>query len=237
MKSRIILLYILSILLLQGLTVFQAMAEEQPKFNKAKEKALGKKKPFIAGEHYIVLDKPMAARDSSKIEVVEMFSYGCPHCYEFEPIIKQWAESQAKDVDFWFFPAVWNKPMELFARAFYVAQDLNVEKKIHLPLFSAITVEHELIRNETELANFFAKFKVDNKAFMKAFKSKKVVDQVEQAKIRVENYKPVGVPELVINGKYRIDRMHAGGLKEMLEVAEFLINNERKMKKNNELHN
>jgi thiol:disulfide interchange protein DsbA len=230
MKFRKILLCILSILLLHGFTVFQVMAEEQAKINKAKDLASVKKEPFIAGQHYIVLDKPITTRDNSKIEVVEMFSYGCPHCYEFEPFIKQWAESQAKDVDFWFFPAVWNKPMELFARAFYVAQDLNVEQKIHLPLFSAIAVEHKLISNETELANFFAKFNVDKKAFIKAYKSKKVVDQVEQAKIRVENYKPVGVPELVINGKYRVDRMHAGGLKEMLEVAEFLINNERKMK-------
>lgn len=227
MKFSKVLLCGLSILLLHGLTVFQVMAEEQ----KVKGLAAVKKDSFIAGQHYIVLDKPIATRDSSKIEVVEMFSYGCPHCYEFEPFIKQWAENQAKDVDFWYFPAVWNKPMELFARAFYVAKDLNVEQKIHLPLFSAIAVEHKLIGNETELANFFAKFNVDKKAFIKAFKSKNVLTQVEQAKIRVENYKPVGVPELVINGKYRVDRMHAGGLKEMLEVAKFLINNERKLKK------
>ncbi len=230
MKFRKILLCILSIVLLHGFTVFQVIAEEQSKINKVKDLASVKKSSFIAGQHYIVLDKPIATRDNRKIEVVEMFSYGCPHCYEFEPFIKQWATRQAKDVDFWFFPAVWNKPMELFARAFYVAQDLNVEQKIHLPLFSAIAVEHKLISNETELANFFAKFNVDKKVFIKAYKSKKVVDQVEQAKIRVENYKPVGVPELVINGKYRVDRMHAGGLKEMLEVAEFLINNERKIK-------
>ncbi|MEE8431241.1 MAG: peptidylprolyl isomerase, partial [Candidatus Desulfatibia sp.] len=174
------------------------------------------KKRFIAGEHYVVLDKPVATRDSSKIEVVEMFSYACSHCYEFEPLIKEWSKQQANDVDFWYFPAVWNKTMKLFARAFYTAQELNITEKIHLPLFTAIVIEQKRLSNESDLADFFAHYGVDKKDFAKAFNSTAVDSQLKQAKARVRSYKPAGVPEIIVNGKYRIDRMRAGGQTEML---------------------
>ena len=111
-------------------------------------------KKYIAGEHYVVLDKPVATRDSNKIEVVEMFSYGCPHCYEFEPVVKQWGNLQSKDVDFWFFPAVWSNSMRMLAKAFYVAQELNVADKIHMPLFSKVVLEQQSVRNMDDLRSF-----------------------------------------------------------------------------------
>jgi thiol:disulfide interchange protein DsbA len=173
------------------------------------------------------LDRPVPTRDNSRIEVVEMFSYGCPHCYEFESSVKLWAEQQPDDVDFWFFPAVWNKPMALYARAFYSARELDVADKIHQPLFSAIVIEQNNIRNETDLAEFFAQHGIDRKDFNVAFNSTDVTTKVNHAEERVRLYKPVGVPELIVNGKYRVDRMRAGGLTEMLAVADFLIDKER----------
>jgi cyclophilin family peptidyl-prolyl cis-trans isomerase len=186
-----------------------------------------KQHAFVAGEHYIVLDEPVATRDSSKVEVVEMFSYGCSHCYEFEPLIKQWGKQQAGDVDFWFFPAVWSKAMKLYAKAFYVANELDVAGKIHFPLFTAVVIDQKSIRNENDLADFFASYGVGKKAFTEAFNSTVVADQVKQAEERVRSYKPAGVPEVVVNGKYRVDRMRAGGQKAMLEVIDYLVEKER----------
>ena len=182
---------------------------------------------FVAGEHYVVLDRPVPTRDNSKIEVVEMFTYGCPHCYEFEPLIKAWGKQQASDVDFWFFPAVWSEPMKLYARAFYVANELNVSEKIHIPLFNAIVIEQKSIRNEGDLADFFESYGVDRKDFTEAFNSTEIEAQVVHAEERVRLYKPVGAPEIIVNGKYRIDRMRAGGLAEMLMVTDYLVNKER----------
>lgn len=192
-----------------------------------KENDTSKREEFIAGEHYIVLKKPVATRDSSKIEVVEMFSYGCPHCFEFEPLIKAWGKKQASDTDFWFFPAIWNESMQLFARAFYTAQHLNIADKIHLPLFTAIVIKQKKLSKESELATFFAQYDVDKKSFSKAFSSSEVDNQVKQVKERINHYNPAGVPEIIVNGKYRIDRMHAGGMKKMLAVADYLVNKER----------
>ena len=182
---------------------------------------------FIAGEHYVVLDTPVATRDSSKIEVVGMFSYGCPHCYEFEPLMQGWSRRQGSDVDFWSFPAVWNEPMKLFAQAFYTAQELDVTDKIHLPLFTAVVIKQETIHDEYDMAEFFVSHGVDRKTFTEVFNSMVVESQVKQAEERVRKYKPAGAPEIIVNGKYRIDRMRAGGQTEMLLVVDFLIAKER----------
>lgn len=197
------------------------------KVDKAPQASASDQERFTAGEHYIVLDKPVATRDSSKIEVVEMFSYGCPHCYEFEPLLREWRKRQGDEVDFWWFPAVWNKPMALYARAFYAASEMNVEEIIHHPLFTAIVIEQRKLSNESELADFFTAYGIDKDAFTKAFHSSAVDDKVKQAEARVRDYKPAGVPEIIVNGKYRIDRMRAGGQAEMLAVMDYLIARER----------
>ena len=182
---------------------------------------------YVEGVHYVVLDEPVATRDYSKIEVVEMFSYGCPHCYEFEPLVKKWSKQQSSEIDFWFFPAVWNESMKLFAQAFYAADELNITDKIHVPLFTAIVIEQKSIRNENDIINFFVEHGVDENTFIEAFNSMAVESQVKQAELRVREYKPAGAPEVVVNGKYRVDRMRAGGQEEMLAVVDFLINKER----------
>ena len=184
---------------------------------------------FIAGEHYVVLNKPVATRDKSKVEVVEMFSYGCPHCFEFEPLIKEWVKNKSNNIDFWYFPAVWNQPMELFAKAFYTAHELNILEKIHIPLFTTIVIEQKKLSTENDLANFFTEYGIDNQAFTHAFNSSAVENQAKLAQQHVHSYSPAGVPEIIINGKYRIDRMRAGGLKEMLEVADYLIKKEQEL--------
>jgi thiol:disulfide interchange protein DsbA len=200
--------------------------------NNQKPEALKKQQEqFIPGEHYIVLDKPVPTRDSSKVEVVEAFSYGCPHCYRVEPMIAQWREQQVSDVDFWQFPAVWSQVMRLYARTFYTAEMLKVAETMHLPLFTAILLEQKQLSNESELAGFFVKHGVDKKDFTKAYNSSTVEKQVKQAEVRVRRYKLASVPEIVVNGKYRVDPMRAGGRTQMLAVVDFLVNKERALLK------
>jgi len=186
---------------------------------------------YIAGEHYTVLDKPVPTRNSNKIEVVEMFSYGCPHCYEFDPQFKEWAKAQSAEIDLWSFPAVWNKPMKVFAQAFYTAEKTGVLHKIHMSLFNAVVIKQKKLSTEVELADFFENYGVDKKLFSETFNSSEVKKQAQQAEEKVKSYKPVGVPEIIVNGKYRIDRMRAGSMTEMLAVADFLVNKERNLLK------
>ena len=117
--------------------------------------------------------------------------------------------------------------MKLYARAFYIANELNVSDKIHAPLFNAIVIEQKSISNEGDLADFFESYGVNRKDFTEAFNSSEIEAQVAHAEERVRLYKPVGAPEIIVNGKYRVDRMHAGGLTEMLMVTDYLVNKER----------
>jgi thiol:disulfide interchange protein DsbA len=183
---------------------------------------------YIAGKDYLVLDKPVRTRDSSKIEVVEVFWYGCPHCYDFEPMVKLWHKRQADDVDFWQSPAMWNEPMKVHAQAFFTASALGVQEKLHEPLFTALVVEHKRLANAGEIEDLFANNGVDRKAFQKTFDSFSVNSQVKQADARARSYMISGTPEVVVNGKYRVTARLAGGQSQMLEVVDFLINKERK---------
>jgi thiol:disulfide interchange protein DsbA len=182
---------------------------------------------YVAGEHYTVLDAPVATRNSEKIEVVKAFSYGCPPCFGLEPTIAEWHREQSGDVDFWQFPAVWNESMELYARTFYASQQLNVLGKVHWPLFSAIVVEQKKLSNLSEVSAFMATLGVDEDAFINAYMSSSVRDEIDQSRSRVRRYHIAGAPEFVVNGKYRVDRMRAGGLEQMLDIVDYLVREER----------
>ena len=182
---------------------------------------------FVAGKNYHVLDTPVRTRDSGKIEVVEVFWYGCSHCYHFEPLIKQWKKGIAADVDFWRSPAMWNGPMKIHAQAFYAAEVLGVSEKLHTPLFTTLVVERKRLASPNDIENLFADYGVDREAFKKAFNSFGVSSKVKQADARARSYKISGTPELVVNGKYRVTAKLAGGQAQMLNVVDFLISKER----------
>lgn len=180
-----------------------------------------------AGKHYHVLSYPVRTRDASKVEVVELFWYGCPHCYSFNPLVHHWAKNLSDDVDFWLSPATFGKTWELHAQAFYAGEALGVQEKMHQPLFDAIARDHKPLSSQSALAKFFAGYGVDEDAFNKAFTSFSVKAKLGQANSRARGYRATGVPALVVNGKYRIDASSAGGHENMLKVADFLIEQER----------
>lgn len=189
---------------------------------------------YNEGEHYVELATPYPTHNQQKIEVVEAFSYACAHCFALEPEVEAWRKTQANDVEFLHFPAVWNIPMKLYARTYYAAQYLKVASQIHLTLFTAMVVDQKKLSTEQELAEFFAELGVPKKAFLKAFHSEIVSQQLKQAEIRTKHYALASVPEIIVNGRYRVDPMRAGGRKKMFNVVNFLIDKERNRLTNSE---
>lgn len=185
---------------------------------------------YVAGVNYEELPEPVRTSDPTKIEVVEVFWYGCGHCFHFEPILQKWEKTLAADVNFIASPAMWNPLMEVHAKAFYAAKVLGVEKQVHQPLFDAINLKKQKLQNEAELASLFAEHGVDKAAFGKAFNSFGVASQVRQADARARGYRISGTPELVVNGKYRVSAKMAGSQEKMLDIVDYLIERERKAK-------
>jgi thiol:disulfide interchange protein DsbA len=182
---------------------------------------------FQEGKHYQLLATPQPTASDDKIEVLELFWYGCPHCYQLEPELKDWLKQKPDDVAFVRIPAVLGPTWELHARAYYTAELLGVEDKIHTPLFERLHKQRKPVRNAAELREFFKAQGVSEADFDKTFKSFAVITKTNRAKQAREMYGLTGVPTLVINGKYRTTAKLAGGNKQMLQVTDFLVTKER----------
>jgi thiol:disulfide interchange protein DsbA len=161
-----------------------------------------------------------------RIEVVEMFWYGCPHCFHFEPIIKDWASHRPSNVDFIRIPAVFRDSWEPLARAFYTAEVLGILDRIHDALFHAIQVQHRKLDNDESLRTFFAEQGVSAENFDRVFHSFGVEARIRRAKDLTRRYGIDGVPSVIINGKYRTSGTLTGGLDKVPAVIDGLIQKE-----------
>jgi thiol:disulfide interchange protein DsbA len=182
---------------------------------------------YVEGESYDLITPPVRTANPEEIEVVEFFWYGCGHCYNFEPVIGAWKKTLPEDVDFRGSPAMWNKLMELHARAYYTAEVLGVLETMNTVLFQAMNVDGKRLSSEAEVEELFVANGVSAEDFSKAFKSFGVGSQVNQAAARARAAKITGTPALMVNGKYHVSTRKAGTQADMLKVADFLIAKER----------
>ena len=182
---------------------------------------------YVAGTHYQILPQPVKTVADDKIEVMEVFWYGCSHCQSFEPLIHGWQKSLADDVAFARTPAVWQKMMRSHAALYYVAEALELPHSVHNDLFNLL-VKNRRLDDEKKFASVFARYDVAEQDFNKLYKSFGTISKVNQAEKRLKkNYLSQGTPELIVNGKYRIGSRMAGSQAQMLDVANFLIDLER----------
>ncbi len=183
--------------------------------------------PYKAGLQYEVLPEAVSTSDPSKVEIVEVFWYGCSHCFAFEPKVKAWLKQQADDGKFGGVPAVWHGSMRLHAKAYYTAKALKVFDKMNDVIFEEMNLKKQKLINEDEIASLFVANGVSRERFSKVFNSGSIEMAVDLAEKKQARYRIQGTPELVVNGKYRISGRDAGGHSGMLKVASYLIEKER----------
>ncbi|MDH1265753.1 MULTISPECIES: thiol:disulfide interchange protein DsbA/DsbL [unclassified Pseudomonas] len=180
-----------------------------------------------AGKQYVELSNPVPVSKPGQIEVVELFWYGCPHCYQFESTINPWAEKLPKDVNFVRIPALFGGVWNAHGQMFITLESMKVEHKVHSAVFDAIHRQGKKLATPDEMGNFLATQGIDYDAFIKAYNSFGVKSQMEKAKKLAMAYQITGVPVMIVNGKYRFDIGSSGGPQQALEVADFLIQKER----------
>jgi protein dithiol oxidoreductase (disulfide-forming) len=183
--------------------------------------------PIEAGKQYVELNNPVAVSQPGKIEVVELFWYGCPHCYKFESTINPWIASLPEDVNFVRIPAMFGGIWNVHGQMFITLEAMNVEHKVHGAVFDAIHLQGKKLATPEEMADFLATEGVDKDAFLKTYNSFGVKSQLEKAKKLAMAYQITGVPVMIVNGKYRFDIGSSGGPEQALQVADFLIAKER----------
>lgn len=177
--------------------------------------------------NYKSLSQPQVTEDPDKVEVVEIFWYGCPHCHDFEPYLSEWLQNKPEIVDFKRMPAVFRQNWLPHAKAFYAAEELGVLDKIHEPLFAAIHEQQQPLETEDTLRTFFVDQGVDGDEFTRAFNSGAVEGKVKRSLGMLKRYEVTGVPAVVINGKYITTGPMAGSYEAMIETMNQLIELER----------
>ena len=176
---------------------------------------------------YEVLNPPQPTESGSKIEVVEVFWYGCPHCYSLEPYLEKWLETKPDDVEFRRIPGVLGKNWLPHARAYYTAEILGILDKIHKSLFEAIHRDNKNVMDEKSLRDFFVQQGVKKDEFDKVYQSQEVTDKVKEAFIAGQGYNLTGVPTIIINGKYRTSAAMTGSNQKLIETINQLLDRER----------
>jgi len=176
---------------------------------------------------YDLIKTPQPTNDSEKIEVVELFWYNCPHCFQFEQFLSPWLEKQPSDVEVIFMPAIFNESWGILAKAYYTAEVLGILGKTHHALFEAIHVKKRKIKTEQDIQTFFAEYGIKPEEFNRVYNGFSVDTKTRRANLMTRKYGITGVPALIINGKYRISGSNVTSYGEMVEVVNHLIQKER----------
>lgn len=182
---------------------------------------------FRAGRDYAVVEPAQPTENPGKIEVMEIFWYGCPHCYDLEPVLQEWVDNKPDDVAFVRLPAVLNRQWETHARAFYTAEALGVLDETHKPLFDALHKENRRLNDSEQLGQFFAEHGVSAETYQSTASSFAVENKLRRAAAIPRRYGISGVPAVIVNGKYRIDARMARSWDHFIDTIEYLVAKER----------
>lgn len=158
---------------------------------------------LVEGHDYRLLTPPRPTSSPGKIEVVEFFSYGCPHCANFNPLVTAWVARQPKDVAFRRVPVSYGRPPWMnLSRAYYALEATGDLRKLDAPLFRAIHDDHQNLFDEQSIADWVGRQGGDAARFANAYVSFGVNNQTVQADQMAEDYRIDAIPTLAVNGRY-----------------------------------
>jgi thiol:disulfide interchange protein DsbA len=183
----------------------------------------------VEGTSYVKLSQPIPMAAGGKIEVVEFFWYGCPHCSIFEPTLAAWQKKLPADVSFRRAPVVFREePFTTHQKLYYSLEAMDLVDAMQRKVFHAIQVDQAKLDKLPDILTFMAKNGVDTAKFTDAFNSFSVQTKARQAKQLAEAYRIDGVPTLGIHGRYYTSPSLAGSPEKALSVADYLIQRSRK---------
>jgi len=185
---------------------------------------------YHEGFEYFSLSTPQkTVAEKGTIEVVELFWYGCQHCYRFEPVLSKWLKAGPKNVTFVRVPAIFPgwPGAEVHARAYYTAVALKVVNKVHQPLFDKIQKIKPKVITQAQIKAIFVKQGVKADDFDKTYMSASVQKMIDGAKVLAKGYEASSVPMMIVGGKYKADAgLVDGSFEKLLVLVEYLVKKE-----------
>jgi thiol:disulfide interchange protein DsbA len=185
--------------------------------------------PLQAGKQYTLLSPAQPTNSAAgQVEVTEIFMFGCPGCYQFEPQLQKWLATKPAYVSFVRVPAMWEPWAPLHARAYYTAEALGKLKDIEGPFFNEFHAKGNKLDTEAKIAAFFQLYGVDPTTFKNTFNSFSVVAKVKRADELVKRYQAQSTPTVIVNGKYLTTGQQAGTYEQWFQVIDELAAREHK---------
>ncbi|MBL4712275.1 MAG: thiol:disulfide interchange protein DsbA/DsbL [Gammaproteobacteria bacterium] len=177
---------------------------------------------YDEGIDYKLVGTSLAA-PGNKIEVLEFFWYGCPHCYTFEPYIQSWKKSKPVNVKFVRVPAIFRPDWEVQARVYYALSNMGIIEEHHEKIFNEIHNNKKHLDKKEVIVRFLEKNGVDSKKLLKEYNSFAVDGMVRKSIRKQSAYQIEGVPAIIINGKYLVTGSMAGSYENMIKIINYLI--------------
>lgn len=181
---------------------------------------------YQEGVHYVQLPAVAPTQEPERIEVAELFWYGCGHCFTFEPLISEWKQNLPEQAYFRPVPAFFGGAWDTHGQLFYTLESMNKLDDTHTAIFQAIHNQGERLADVNAMVKLLKQYGVDEDEFRKTWASPGVKLKIAQAKRLARTYRATGVPTLIVNGKYRIEGGMAGSFEDMLNIADYLVEQE-----------
>ena len=182
---------------------------------------------YQEGRDFIRLEAPVPTLDPTKIEIVEAFSFTCPHCYNFQPALDQWKKQQKPDIAVVQTHMQWSGGMKPYQRGFYTAVTLKIQDKIMIPVFEAIHKQNQYLDTPEKWAELLSAHGVTKEAVISTYKSDAITDMINKADARIRAFKISSTPQLVVDGKYVIPTpdgiTEADAHRKMLAIVDYLV--------------
>ena len=185
----------------------------------------------VPDKDYRVVNPPQPTNTGNKIEVVEFFWYGCPHCFAFEPTLTAWIKKLPADVAFRRVPAQFGPIWTQHAKIFFALDAIGEEERVHKKVFDTIHVDRAPLDSDAAVIDWAGKNGIDKAKMADALKSFGVAGKLKSAQQVVGNYGIDGVPALAVNGKYLTAPSMARGEDKALAVVDYLVGIERSKKR------
>jgi thiol:disulfide interchange protein DsbA len=175
----------------------------------------------VAGHDYVVLDVPQRQETKDKIEVIEFFSWGCPHCYKLFPLLARWMATLPKDISFRRVPVGLGHPeWDNLTKAYYALQSTGDVTRLDSQIFEAIHEQHLALFDEQSITAWVEKHGVNVAQFTAAYRSFGVNTSVGQAEQTAVNFRVGAVPAMAVAGRYTVT---GGDPVKILAVSDELI--------------
>ena len=177
----------------------------------------------VAGRDYVSISPPLPTDSGGKVEVLEFFWYGCPHCFDLEPALTKWVKNLPKDVEFKRVPAIFRESWVPGAKLYYALEAMGELDRLHKDVFDAIHADRTNLFDEKILTEWLSKKGVDRKKFGETYSSFSVQSKVQRAMQITQASKIQGVPAVAVQGKYVTSNSIAGGMDGIFPILDDLI--------------